>query len=55
MSPKILDALGVAYGELKDAPRMLEMLERALTIQERVYGEEHARIATTLTNLGTAC
>ena len=30
------------------------MLERALAIKERAYGRDHAQVAITLTNLGTA-
>ena len=31
------------------------MLERALAIQERVYGRDHARVAFPLANLGVLC
>ena len=30
------------------------MLERALAIEERAYGRDHAQVALTLTNLGNA-
>merc|ERR1719161_1458267 len=33
---------------------MRVLLERALTIQERAYGQEHCEVAITLANLGAA-
>ena len=49
-----LGNLGNAYGELGDARRQRELLERGLKIKEREYGAEHRAVANTLVNLGTA-
>jgi len=50
-----LVGLGTAYGELGDAHRQKELLERALAIEERDLGPDHCEISVTLTNLGNAC
>jgi tetratricopeptide (TPR) repeat protein len=39
---------------LGDAQKSRELLERALTIDERHYGPDHPEVAPTLTNLGSA-
>ena len=39
-----LGNLGTAYGDLGDAPRMRELLERALRIEEREYGADHVEV-----------
>ena len=38
---KALSSLGVAYIDLGDANRSVELLKRALAIQEREYGPDH--------------
>ena len=42
--PQVLGNLGIAYGALGDAPRKRELLERALRIEERVYGPDHPEV-----------
>ena len=39
---------------LGDYAKKRDMLERALAIKERTYGRDHMKLATTLTNLGSA-
>merc|ERR1719254_150537 len=51
----VLAALGNAYGDLGDAARQRDLLERALAIDEREYGPDHREVAITLTSLGNAC
>ena len=46
--------LGNAYGDLGDAAKERELLERALKIDEAYFGEDHKEVAITLTNLGNA-
>jgi tetratricopeptide (TPR) repeat protein len=47
-----LTNLGNAYGSLGDAQKSRELLERALTINERHYGPDHPEVAPILTKLG---
>ena len=46
--------LGVAFGDLGDNQKQKELLERALSIQERAYGHAHVAVALTLCKLGVA-
>merc|ERR1711943_110160 len=41
-------------GDLGDAQKKRDLLERALRIKEREYGAEHREVAITLANLGNA-
>ncbi len=41
------------YHTFGNAQKSRELLERALTIQERHYGPDHPKVATTLVNLGS--
>eukprot|EP00971_Amphidinium_carterae_P057428 1135365-Amphidinium_carterae.1 len=49
-----LTNLGNAYGDLGDAHKQRDYLERALRIKESHYGEDRPEVAITLTNLGNA-
>merc|ERR1712164_201547 len=49
-----LSHLGSALGSLGDYQKQKELLERALSIQEREYGPEHVRVAVTSGSLGNA-
>ena len=49
-----LNRLGTAHGDLGDAAKKRELVERALAIQEREYGRDHLKVAYTLMNLGNA-
>ena len=49
-----LGNLGNSYGELGDAAKQRDLLERALKIEEAYFGEDHREVAITLTNLGCA-
>jgi len=49
-----LSNLAVAYGEQGDLTGKKELLERALAISERHYGQGHIKTATTLHNLAHA-
>ena len=49
-----LTNLGNAYGDLGDAAKQRELLERALAIKEREYGREHREVAPTVFTLGIA-
>eukprot|EP00971_Amphidinium_carterae_P276034 5477545-Amphidinium_carterae.1 len=46
--------LGNAYGQLGDASKKRDYLERALRIEEAHYSPDHPEVAITLTNLGNA-
>ena len=46
--------LGNAYGDLGDAAKRRDLLERALKIKEAYFGEDHKEVAITLANLGNA-
>ncbi|NCD20159.1 MAG: tetratricopeptide repeat protein, partial [Actinobacteria bacterium] len=46
-----LGNLGGAWGELGQAGRAKDLLERALAIEEREYGPDHVEVARTLVNL----
>jgi len=50
----VLVNLGNAYGGLGDDVRRRDLLQRALSIQEREWGPEHRAVAATLTSLGNA-
>eukprot|EP00747_Dinoflagellata_sp_TGD_P095499 gnl/TRDRNA2_/TRDRNA2_166487_c0_seq2.p1 gnl/TRDRNA2_/TRDRNA2_166487_c0~~gnl/TRDRNA2_/TRDRNA2_166487_c0_seq2.p1 ORF type:complete len:206 (-),score=27.22 gnl/TRDRNA2_/TRDRNA2_166487_c0_seq2:11-628(-) len=50
----MLTILGSLHGDLGDAQRERDLLERALTIKEKEYGPQHQSVAVTLTNLGIA-
>lgn len=50
----ILTNLGNAYGDLGDAAKKRDLLERALSIKEQEYGPDHRELGITLTNLGNA-
>lgn len=50
----VLAALGNAFGRLGDAMSQKELLERALSIQQREIGESSSEAASTLTNLSYA-
>ena len=43
-SASVLTNLGNAYGDLGDAARQRDLLERALRIKEREYGPEHREV-----------
>ena len=43
-----------AEERLRDYAKQRNLLERALAINERAYGRDHAEVASTLTNLGNA-
>ena len=47
--------LGNAYYMLGDIGKSRDVLERALSINERAYGRDHPEVAITLVNLGNAC
>ena len=47
--------LSNAYGDLGDPRKMANLLEGALEIIEKHFGEDHFQVAVTLTNLGAAC
>ena len=47
----LLSRLGSCYCDLGEAGRAREMLERALAIQERRFGREHAKVAEGVTAL----
>ena len=49
-----LTNLGIAYGDLDDAQKKRDLLEKALRIKEREYGPEHQTVAITLDNLDSA-
>ena len=51
---KILERLGNAHGQLGDAAKQRDLLERALRIKERHYGPDHFQVAITLTSIGNA-
>ena len=51
-SVSMLISLGNAYGDLGDAAKQRDLLERALKIQEAYYRKDHKEVAITLTNLG---
>ena len=53
-SSALLTNLGSAYGDLGDAAKMRDLLERALRIMEAYYGKDHIEVAKTLFNLGNA-
>ena len=44
-----------ALGDLGDYAKQRDMLERALAIDERAYGRDHANVAFSLANLGVLC
>merc|ERR1712217_527844 len=46
--------LGNAYGDLGDAARKRDLLERSLRIKEREFGRMHVSSATTRFNLAMA-
>ena len=50
----ILNNLGNAYGDLGDAARQRDLLERALVIKERAFGRDHREVAITAFNLAHA-
>eukprot|EP00971_Amphidinium_carterae_P080959 1601750-Amphidinium_carterae.1 len=54
LRPEWLANLGVAYGNLGDASKKRDYLERALRILESHYGPEHPVVAKTLASLGVA-
>ena len=49
-----LRSLGDAHGDLGDASRQRDMIERALKILEVLYGANHRQVAITLRSLGNA-
>ena len=49
-----LGNLGSAYGDLGDAAKKRDLLERALKIKEAYFGEDRKEVAITLVNLGNA-
>eukprot|EP00971_Amphidinium_carterae_P262516 5207253-Amphidinium_carterae.1 len=53
LRPEWLASLGIAYGNLGDASRKRDYLERALRRFESRCGPEHPEVAKTLTNLGS--
>ena len=53
-SSRTLANLGIAYGDLGDAAKKRDLLERALKIEEACFGQDHKRVAIILTNLGNA-
>eukprot|EP00971_Amphidinium_carterae_P149686 2967588-Amphidinium_carterae.1 len=52
--PEWLSNLGTAYGDLGDALKKRNCLERALRIQESRFGSEHPEVAITQGDLGVA-
>eukprot|EP00971_Amphidinium_carterae_P049398 973402-Amphidinium_carterae.1 len=54
LQPAWLANLGSAYGDLGDAFKHRDFLERALPMQESHYGPEHPEVARALGNLGNA-
>jgi tetratricopeptide (TPR) repeat protein len=50
----MLSNLGVAYRNLGDFKKQLELQEQALVINERNYGPDHPEVANMLSNLGNA-
>ena len=54
MWPKILVNLGIAYGDLGDAVKKRDLLERALRIKQTAFGADHLEVAKTLESLGKA-
>merc|ERR1712187_199712 len=51
----LLMNLGVSQTVLGDLPASLEYLERALAVQEKEFGPEHAELVGTLQNLTVVC
>ena len=47
-----LTNLGLAYGDLGNAEKARELLERALAMDERKYGPDHCKVAMNLANVG---
>eukprot|EP00971_Amphidinium_carterae_P128775 2550613-Amphidinium_carterae.1 len=54
LQPEWLANLGTAYGDLGDALKMRDYLERALRMKESQTGPEHPEVASMLNNLGNA-
>ena len=50
----MLTNLANAFGYMGDWPRKKQLLERALEVSERTYGQDHLDVVLTLTNLGNA-
>eukprot|EP00971_Amphidinium_carterae_P047634 938281-Amphidinium_carterae.1 len=50
--PAYIGNLGTAYGELGNASKMRDCLERALQIEEANYGPDNPFVAKMLGNLG---
>ena len=48
----VMGNLGNAYGDLGDASKKRDLLERALKIKEAYFGKDHKEVAITLMNLG---
>jgi tetratricopeptide (TPR) repeat protein len=51
---RILSGLAIAHGDLGDPRSKKSLLERALVIKEKHYGQEHWRVAEILFNLANA-
>jgi len=51
---KYINMVGRAYDELGEYGRAKEYYEKALAIDEKVYGKEHPAVAIRLNNLGSA-
>jgi tetratricopeptide (TPR) repeat protein len=49
-----LDIQGVVFSEQGDAEAALEAFERALPLEEALYGSDHLEVSGTLTNIATA-
>merc|ERR1712139_726586 len=49
-----LTSLGTCHGTLRDFVTQKSLLERALQIQETVFGPDHRMVAVTLMSLGNA-
>ena len=50
----MLTNLANAFGYMGDWTRKKQLLERALAVSERTYGQDHLDVVLTLTNLGNA-
>eukprot|EP00493_Phyllostaurus_siculus_P027953 UN28301 len=45
-----LQGLGIAYGQLGDAVKQRDLLERSLRLRERALGHDHPEVADIMTN-----
>ena len=48
---KVLNVSGVVYKDLKEYNQAKELHEKALTIRKKIFGEDHADVATSYNNL----